>query len=423
MMFRRIFVVASLCTGLLAATSSTPLPPSQDPWYTAPVGYENVKPGTVLRLRHAPGNLTDTMGHISTAYNVLFRTTNSLYKPTWAVTTVLVPEIGLNSTVQSAFNQSALLSYYIPYDSSSLDASPSYTLYGTQYAQQIDAALALGLFVSVPDYEGPLAAFTAGVMSGHASIDSIRAVLSLGLGMDTTSARVALWGYSGGALAAEWASELMVQYAPELSETVVGAALGGLTPNVSSVYDTVSGGNFAGLMPSSLLGLTMQYPEAREYLTSQLKASGQYNSTAFLAALNMTVDEAGVAFAGHDIGEYFQNGFESLQSPIIQNILNRDGVMGYHGVPQIPIFSYVVIQDEVSDVSHTDALIERYCEAGANILHERNTVGSHLEEATNSASAAIRWLTAVLSGSYASKYNSIGCTVRNVTRNGTTSSV
>ncbi|CAI6095126.1 unnamed protein product [Clonostachys chloroleuca] len=416
MVFQYIFLLASLCPGLLAATSSTPTPPSQDPWYTAPIGYENVKPGTVLRLRHALGNLADTMAHTSTAYNVLFRTTNSQYKPTWAVTTVLVPELGLNSTAQSAFNQSALLSYYIPYDTSSLDSSPSYTLYGTQYAQQLDAALALGLFVSVPDYEGPLAAFTAGVNSGHASIDSIRAVLSLGLGMNTTSARVAHWGYSGGALAAEWASELMVQYAPELSETIVGAALGGLTPNVSSVYETVSGGGFAGLVPSSLLGLTAQYPEAREYLTSQLKDSGPYNNTGFLAALKMSVDEAGVAFAGHDIGEYFQNGFATFQSPIIHNIINRDGVMGYHGVPQTPIFSYAVIQDE-------DALVDRYCQVGANILHERNSVGSHLEEAYNSASAALSWLTAVLSGSYAAKYNSIGCTIRNVTRNGTTSAV
>lgn len=66
--------------------------------------------------------------------------------------------------------------------------------------------------MNVPDYEGPLASFTAGVLSGHSTIDSIRAAFNakhiLGLEQD---ARYAMWGYSGGALASEWAAELQVQ--------------------------------------------------------------------------------------------------------------------------------------------------------------------------------------------------------------------
>ena len=104
----------------------------------------------------------------------------------------------------------------------------------------------MGLFVSVPDYKGPLGSFTAGVISGHATIDSIRAVLSLGLGLNTTLPRVALWGYLGGALAAECSSELQVQYAPELSENIIGVALGGLTPNVTSVIENIRGTSFRG---------------------------------------------------------------------------------------------------------------------------------------------------------------------------------
>lgn len=99
-----------------------------------------------------------------------------------------------------------------------LDASPSYALYGsdgTSSLADVSTGLGNGWFVNVPDYEGPLASFTAGVLSGHSTIDSVRAVFharkTLGLAKD---ARYAMWGYSGGALASEWAAELQVQVSP-----------------------------------------------------------------------------------------------------------------------------------------------------------------------------------------------------------------
>ncbi|KAF4338434.1 lipase 4 [Fusarium beomiforme] len=430
MAFQRVLALLSLWLGLAAAaqshlhkrtTSSEPIPPSQDPWYTAPEGYENKEPGTVLRLRPAPGNLTRITGNSSATYNILYRTTDSQYKPTWAVTTLFVPKLGANSTASLLFNQSALLSYQVPYDSADVDASPSYSVYSPDSVgstQVFDAALGLGVFLNVPDYEGPLASFTAGVISGHATLDSIRAVLSLGLGLGSDP-RVALWGYSGGALASEWASELAVQYAPDLQETVVGAALGGLTPNVTTVLDAISGKDSAGLAPSAILGLTSQYPEVRKYVLSQLKTSGENNKTAFLAAENYTLAESGATFAGVDIFDFFKDGEKVFRDPRVQQIINRDGIMGYHGVPQWPIFAYQGIKDEISPIANTDKLIERYCGVGANILYQRNTVGSHPENFVLNAGAAIQWIAAVLTGQYAESYKTEGCTIQNVTRNST----
>ncbi|KAM5343816.1 hypothetical protein ACJ41O_012353 [Fusarium nematophilum] len=429
----RVLALVSLWLGLAASASSShlhkrdapsgpgPLPPSKDPWYSAPAGYEDAAPGTVLRVRLAPGNLTEITGNSSATYNILYRTTDSQYKPTWAVTTLLVPELGPNSTAARIFNQAALVSYQVPYDSADVDASPSYSLYSTEEGALYGAALGLGLFVSVPDYEGPLASFTAGVMSGHATLDSVRAVLSLGLGLDTSAPRVALWGYSGGALASEWASELAVQYAPDLSGAILGAALGGLTPNVSSVLDSITGTNAAGLAPSAILGLTSQYPEVQRYLISLLKTEGPYNRTGFLAAKDFTLAEAGVAYAGHDIAEYFKTGSATFRDPKVIPIINRDGIMGYHGVPQWPLFVYKAVNDEISRVADTDALVERYCQVGAGILYQRNSVGTHSEEAYNSLSAAVEWLTGILTGSYTKGYNTEGCSVQNVTRNDSSS--
>ena len=94
--------------------------------------------------------------------------------------------------------------------------------------------------MNVLDYEGPLASYTAGVQSGHATIDSVRAVLNSGFSLARNETKYVLWGYSGGALTSEWAMELQVQYAPELN--FASAALGGLTPNVTSVLKHTNGG-------------------------------------------------------------------------------------------------------------------------------------------------------------------------------------
>jgi hypothetical protein len=87
----------------------------------------------------------------------MYRTTDSRYNATWAVSTIFVPKTPVNGT-------SALLSYQTPYDSAFIDASPSYALY-SGVDSDIKVSLGKGWFVSVPDYEGPLASFTAGVVS------------------------------------------------------------------------------------------------------------------------------------------------------------------------------------------------------------------------------------------------------------------
>lgn len=375
------------------------LAPSNDPWYTAPPNFEHAAPGTILKIRSAAGNLTTVQGNSSAAYNILYRTTDSRYLPTWAVTTLFVP----NTTN----GNDKLLSYQIPYDSADVDASPSYSLYGAKLAD-IGAALGRGCYVNVPDYEGPLASFTAGVISGHATLDSIRAVLHSGFGLQNGT-RYAMWGYSGGALASEWAAELQVQYAPELN--FAGAALGGLTPNVTSVLEIATGTIYAGLIPAGILGLASQSPDLEQYLMENLKQEGEYNATTFFNARNQTLVEAIGAFNGDNIFDYFDRGLETLSSGVPQRVINRNGIMGYHGVPQMPIFAYKAIGDDVSPINDTDKLVERYCGVGATIRYDRNTVGNHASESANGDARAVAFLDVVLGGSY----NATGCQIQNVT--------
>jgi hypothetical protein len=134
----------------------TPIPPKDDPWYAAPDGYESAAPGAILKMRAAPGDVQSVFGIVESSYNILYRTTDSRDAPSWAVTTMLVPS---NAT-------GSLLSYQVPYDSADLNASPSYSLATltprneaslSSNIQEIREALRSGWYVTVPDYEGPLA--------------------------------------------------------------------------------------------------------------------------------------------------------------------------------------------------------------------------------------------------------------------------
>lgn len=169
MLITSLVILARLAATCLAGPLSTgqeavdptarPPPPSQDPWYTAPAGFEDAAPGTVLRVRTAPGGLAAAVANASAAYHVLYRTTDTRHRPAWAVTTVLAP---LHPRGES--ETSSLLAYLVPYDSASVDMSPSWALYdyvaleaARPVVMSIESALGAGWYVSVPDYEGPLA--------------------------------------------------------------------------------------------------------------------------------------------------------------------------------------------------------------------------------------------------------------------------
>ena len=369
---------------------------------TPPAGLDDASPGSILRIRKAPGDLTAAVANSSAAYNILYRTTDSRYQPSWAVATLFVPATPASS--------SALLSYQIAYDEVDVNKSPSYTLYTGSEQPDIEWALGRGWHVVTGDYEGPLASFTAGVVSGHAVLDGVRAVLSSDCKdvlQFSDNVKYALWGYSGGALASEWATELHVQYAPELSFS--GAALGGLTPNVTAMIGLLDNTISASLIPGWLLGVTSQFPDAREYLVDALKKEGPYNATTFLGFANST--SSAVTFVNQEMGNYFVDGLAALDAPVIKRVTYSDGIMGYHGVPQMSVYAYKAIHDELSVGADTDKLIERYCEVGANIFYQRNTVGDHGGEFKAGSPRARAWLVSVLEGSHSED----GCRIETIT--------
>jgi hypothetical protein len=409
-----------------AADGWTYLPlPSTDPWYSPPEGWEATEPGTLLRLRQHAYNTTPlAIANAVDTFQVLFRSTDSHQNATWGVTTVFMPahqpcsnDTGAADTKNCTLR---ILSYQLPYDTSCLDASPSFGLQWGEPYGEMAAALKRGWWVAVPDYEGPLASYGANIIAGYITLDSIRAVLEASRRLEPplsfTDTRVALWGYSNGASATEAAVEFAATYAPGLKNKIVGAAIGGVAPMAAmNAAQILAQTQVSGLLVQGIIGITSQYPKQREYVLSRLFPSGPYNATEFFWASYMSGWQSLLYYSYVNVFEYFIGGRADLETPEMVDMFAREGVLGGFGVPNMPVFMYQAVQDEMAPIQDSDNLVDWLCSQGARILYHRNHWGGHNDELTNGRQRALDYLGDVLDGSNVLSFPPTGCQTVNVT--------
>jgi hypothetical protein len=271
----RVGLLASLLllawAALAAPGAQAALTPEQDPFYKyegKPSALKRAAPGTVLKTRTVTDHIEGVEAPV-TAIQLLYRSTSELGKPTVNVTSVLLPPVKLSTSV---------LSYQSFYDSLSSEDDPSYAISGGNPSggeiPQVESvliapALLAGETVVVPDTEGEEADFSAGPVYGYNTIDSLRAALSSPATGLTSTAKIGLAGYSGGAIATEWAAEEAPTYAPEINSDIVGAAMGGVLVDPAHNLKYVEGSStWASIIPMSLDGLTRAFHlDLTPYLT------------------------------------------------------------------------------------------------------------------------------------------------------------
>uniref|UniRef100_A0A060T9V7 ARAD1D14784p n=1 Tax=Blastobotrys adeninivorans TaxID=409370 RepID=A0A060T9V7_BLAAD len=371
-----------------------PKPPSEDPFYTPDKGYEKEEPGTILRWRHAPQLPAFTVfkDKVEASIQILYRTTDTQGNATATVVSVLIPH---NHAVGK------ILAYQSWENSAWINCSPSYAIQLGANPQgivsQVDiltlqAALNEGWIVTTADYEGPKSSYTSGIISGQATLDSIRATLkSENITGVKPDSNVVLWGYSGGSIAAGWAAALQPTYAPELK--IAGAALGGVIRNLTSAALTVNRGPFAGLVPTAISGLSTQYPELDAYINEQLiPAKRAY----FETGKNQCVPLDATLFAFQDWTSYFKDGQRVLYNDVAQKVL-EENTMGKQK-PKIPLLFYHSVLDEIEPVHNVDELYDEYCSNGVTVEYYRETAAEHVVEMITGFPTAFNYIKDLLDG-------------------------
>ncbi|MHB8438587.1 MAG: lipase family protein [Acidimicrobiales bacterium] len=360
------------------SSAAAPLPPNQDPFYAYSGPTE--AHGTVLSSRAvdlALGTVTTTPVH---AEQLLYATTDELGNPSVTATTVLVP-----TPISVAPHIVEYLSFY---DGLSPLCDPSYTLAGgnpgsSTYEQEAEEEelliswyLSQGDIVTVPDFEGEGQHWMAGLESGQAALDAITSTESF-LGLPSWT-KVGLSGYSGGAVAANWASNVAPAYAPKLN--LVGVAMGGIDANYLDMFNYINGNSeYSVAIPAMLLGLSRAYGidlDQPEYLSSfGRQVVGSLEGVCMASVFGtQTVTMRKLLATGGDLST----------EPALEQIV-ADQTMGNAGVPREPLLMGEGNSDGTGDgamvAADVAALARKYCSDGVPVEFLEYPGAAHEEAA------------------------------------------
>ncbi|MFD9547933.1 lipase family protein [Nocardia salmonicida] len=228
--------------------------------YTGNTPLEAFEPGAILNTRVLPYHVAGGQTAV-TAVQLLYRTNDAQHRPSVNVTSVLKPAGGTDPTKAVAYQ-----SYY---DSLNPEDSPSRSIAGdvsfgglivASEASSIDTLLGQGYTVIISDTQGQQANFAAGPEYGMNTLDSIRAATRSPDTQLNADTRIGLMGYSGGAIATNWAAALAPRYAPEVNAQLIGAAEGGVLVKPSRNLRYVDGSTgWSGVAAMAIIGIARAY--------------------------------------------------------------------------------------------------------------------------------------------------------------------
>ncbi len=397
---------------LAPAAQAQPLPPSQDPFYSyrGATPLSSIPPGTVLKTRvesyHVAG-----MSLPVKVVQLLYRSTTELGQPTVNVTSVLESPVSTGKPPD-------VVAYQSFYDSLSTNDDPSYAISGggslgvgisDAEPALITPLLLSGDAVVVADTEGEQADFAAGPEYGMLTLDSLRAALSTPATGLEGAGKVALIGYSGGAIATEWAAELAPTYAPQLNKLLVGASFGGVLVDPAHNLHYINGSTlWAGVMPMALIGISRAF---KIDLSPYLSAYGQQ---VFSQMQNDSIDDVLGYYPGLSWSQIAKPQYqEPEQIPIYVKVANQL-IMGEHGTPTEPL---LIAQGADGTIEGTDnfqpgigpgdgvmiagdvrTLAREYCSRGVTVQYDEYDATDHIGTAGPWMATTVPWLAARFAG-------------------------
>jgi len=383
-----------------AAASDGLVRPAKDPFYTydGATPLRDVKPGTPLNTREVT-LAADTNATPLPAEQILYRTTDTRGRAVTTVTTVVQPATG----TAVAPRVTAYLSFY---DALSAKCDPSYTLRGgnpgaantqlTDLEQATVQSLAdQGYVVTVPDFEGQDLHWVAGRESGISTLDGITATLKA-LKLDEKSTPVGMMGYSGGSIAADWASELQPHHAKDLN--LVGTAMGGIPANLKHNLPYINGTpEWSDVIPGSMIGISRAYGlHLRHYLSRWGRKVARTES-------HQCIGEMSGEFPDLTIKHLMKKRYEDiLDVPVFKRTMQKLKMGSAKGHPSGPLFMLWGIHDETGDdvmvAADQAELASSYCKQGVTVQTQEVQGADHTNAGATFIPAAEAWLAARFAG-------------------------
>src|SRR5271166_6388075 len=381
------------------------LQPKDDPFYsyTGSTPLANIAPGTVLQTRSFPYRIFVFPTLLETT-QLLYRSTSQTGKPTVNVTSVIRPLI--------QFDEKKVISYQSAYDSLNRNDEPSCAISGGLrlggVIPNVEAAvfgpfIADGYTINIPDTEGQRADFAAGPEYGMNTLDSIRAAFNSSTVDLPPDAKVAMLGYSGGAIATERAAELAPTYAPDVNARMIGAAMGGVLVDPAHNLHYVEGTGFwSGIIAMALVGIARAFEVD---FTPYLSAHG---ARVFHEMQTASIVDVLGQYPGLKWEDLFSPEYPTPESlPLYVECANKL-IMGTGGTPTAPLFigqgangelegtpgdkEGIGAGDGVMIAGDVRTLARDYCAKGTTVHYEQYDALSHIWSVPIWLPNAIAWI-------------------------------
>ncbi len=371
--------------------------------YTGSTPLSQIAPGTVLNTRILSYHVAGLMFPVEVV-QLLYRSAGSLGQPTVNVTSVLEPPLRLGPP--RAVSYQSFYDSLDPADEPSVQIAGGVTLGGlvTDAESILIAPLLLqGYTVIVPDVEGQTADFASGPEYGMNTLNSIRAATSSPLTGLNAATPIGLLGYSGGAIATDWAAQLAPSYAPDVNSQLVGAAEGGVLVDPAHNLTYVSGSlDWAGILPMAIIGIARGF---HLNLTPYLSAYGLqlYRKLQDASIIDVLGEYPGLTFA-QLVKPKYANPASIPALVKVENELNAGSV----GSPTIPVFigqgADGVLEgtpvgkpgigpgDGVMVTGDVRSLARQFCGSGTAVDYVQYDTLSHITTVPVWAPAALAWL-------------------------------
>ncbi len=406
--------VAAVVAAVVAATATVqaaPVAAAGSGFYTyqgtRPLA--DVAPGTPLATRHLTYSVAGVPVPVHVT-QVLYRTEDARRRPAVNVTSVLEPPSGRTSH--------RVVAYQSFYDSLNPADSPSRAIAGgtspggfTVHAETVLMAplLLQGASIVVTDTEGQAADFAAGPEYGRTTLDALRAVSRSSASGIAPHARIGLVGYSGGAIATNWAAALAPHYAPDINRRLVGAAEGGVLVEPDHNLHYIQGSAvWAGVMAMALVGIGRAYHvDLTRYLTP-------YGAKVYAQLQDASIADVLGRYPGMTWSQLAKPKYPTPESlPIFVRLANRLD-LGTRPTPTVPMFigqgANGILEgtpgskpgigrgDGVMIAGDVRSLARQYCAAGLPVRYHQYNLTSHVTTAPLWLTAAYTYLAARFAG-------------------------
>ena len=373
-----------------------PLPELDQAFYEPPVGVVEARdPGEIIAARAVNLGTLNLIPTNVDAWQISYRSNNAAGEAIPAVTTVIKPRGDTRDG-----RPRPLLSFQMAEDSLGSYCAPSYVMQqgalpwlvtgaatgGTQFLE-VQAALAQGWALSVPDHQGPNSSFASGPVAARITLDGIRAAENFEpMELQGRSTRVGLLGYSGGSIPTGQAAEIRQAYAPELN--IVGVAEGGVAADLGALLDNANNALGAGIVAAGVIGVSREDSELAGFIDQHINPAGR---ALFAAKDNLCMLWTSAAVPFLNIKGFLDVPGDPVQHPTVRAALSR-AAMG-KSVPDVPMYIYQSNPDWLVPVGPVNKLVDTYCQdPSASVVYTRDHFSEHVSMEVVALPSALLWL-------------------------------